>query len=248
MTRKSLSKKTRFEVFKRDLFTCQYCGRSAPTAVLRCDHIQPVAKGGSNHITNLITSCFDCNAGKSDRLIGDNSELVKQHAELAKIQERRNQLAMLKQWRDECVQYDEELCDLVEELFKRRFAVGLSERGRRNMIRLIKANGIEEVIESASVACSTYWEAENALIKLPGIIKARALDREVPGLGKLPYVAAILRNRLDYLNAGYLNELFRDAIDAGVNVESIVDIAKEANSWTQFRNSVELLINDTEPE
>lgn len=48
MKRKSLSKKTRFEVFKRDSFTCQYCGRSAPEVVLQVDHIKPVAKESRN--------------------------------------------------------------------------------------------------------------------------------------------------------------------------------------------------------
>ena len=46
--RKPLSKKIRFEVFKRDSFTCQYCGKSALDVVLELDHIKPVAKGGSN--------------------------------------------------------------------------------------------------------------------------------------------------------------------------------------------------------
>ena len=40
--RKSLSKKIRFEVFKRDKFTCQYCGKTAPNVVLEVDHIEPV--------------------------------------------------------------------------------------------------------------------------------------------------------------------------------------------------------------
>ena len=44
--RKALSQKIRFEVFKRDSFTCQYCGRKAPDVVLQVDHIVPVAKGG----------------------------------------------------------------------------------------------------------------------------------------------------------------------------------------------------------
>ena len=50
MTRKSLSNKIRFEVFKRDNFTCQYCGRKAPEIVLNVDHIEPVSKGGTNDI------------------------------------------------------------------------------------------------------------------------------------------------------------------------------------------------------
>lgn len=56
--RRSLSKKKRFEVFKRDSFTCQYCGAKAPDVVLQCDHIKPVSKGGTDDILNLITSCL----------------------------------------------------------------------------------------------------------------------------------------------------------------------------------------------
>jgi len=60
-----LSKKIRFEVFKRDTFKCTYCGSTPPNVVLEVDHIIPVAKGGANHIDNLVTSCFECNRGKS---------------------------------------------------------------------------------------------------------------------------------------------------------------------------------------
>ena len=67
----ALSKKTRFEVFKRDGFTCQYCGRTPPTVILEVDHIDPKANGGSDNTINLITSCFDCNRGKSDVKLGD---------------------------------------------------------------------------------------------------------------------------------------------------------------------------------
>jgi len=61
---RSLQKKTRFEVFKRDEFICQFCGRTPPQVVLEVDHIVPVCKGGANSIDNLTTACFDCNRGK----------------------------------------------------------------------------------------------------------------------------------------------------------------------------------------
>lgn len=67
--RKSISKKTRFEIFKRDLFVCQYCGSSPPSTVLELDHIHPISKGGDNHEDNLLTSCFDCNRGKAANLL-----------------------------------------------------------------------------------------------------------------------------------------------------------------------------------
>jgi hypothetical protein len=64
-TRKPITKKIRFEVFKRDSFTCQYCGATPPSATLHIDHINPVSGGGGNHIDNLITACISCNLGKS---------------------------------------------------------------------------------------------------------------------------------------------------------------------------------------
>ena len=66
MKRKAVSKKTRFEVFKRDGFQCVYCGQTPPAVVLELDHVEPVATGGTNEETNLVTSCFDCNRGKRD--------------------------------------------------------------------------------------------------------------------------------------------------------------------------------------
>jgi hypothetical protein len=63
---RSLSKKTRFAVFHRDGFCCQYCGRRPPDVVLEADHVVPVADDGPDDLDNLVTSCFDCNRGKSD--------------------------------------------------------------------------------------------------------------------------------------------------------------------------------------
>jgi hypothetical protein len=65
--RQGISTRTRFEIFKRDRFTCQYCGQTPPTVVLEIDHIIAVASGGGNEVGNLLTACKECNAGKSDR-------------------------------------------------------------------------------------------------------------------------------------------------------------------------------------
>lgn len=63
--RKRLSSRVRFEVFRRDKFTCQYCGMKAPDVTLHVDHVKPVAAGGSNRIDNLLSACAGCNFGKS---------------------------------------------------------------------------------------------------------------------------------------------------------------------------------------
>jgi hypothetical protein len=59
----AVSKRTRYEVLRRDNFTCRYC-RSAD-GELTVDHVTPVALGGTDDPTNLVACCKDCNAGKT---------------------------------------------------------------------------------------------------------------------------------------------------------------------------------------
>ena len=59
----AISKRTRFEVLRRDDYTCRYC-RSKENA-LTIDHVVPQALGGSDDPSNLVACCKDCNAGKS---------------------------------------------------------------------------------------------------------------------------------------------------------------------------------------
>jgi hypothetical protein len=56
----------RFKVFRRDSFTCQYCGRRAPSVSLHIDHIVPWSSGGKTELPNLRTACNICNLGKAD--------------------------------------------------------------------------------------------------------------------------------------------------------------------------------------
>jgi len=65
----TLSLKLRFEVFKRDDFTCQYCGRKTPEVILELEHMIPLSKGGTDELDNLTTSCFECNRGKGSSLL-----------------------------------------------------------------------------------------------------------------------------------------------------------------------------------
>lgn len=61
----AVSKRTRYEVLKRDNHTCRYCGATAPDAKLTVDHVLPTSLGGSDAPDNLVAACRDCNAGKS---------------------------------------------------------------------------------------------------------------------------------------------------------------------------------------
>lgn len=58
---------TRFNVFLRDRFTCQYCGEAFPTHELTFDHIVPRSRGGRTLWTNVVTACSPCNLRKGNR-------------------------------------------------------------------------------------------------------------------------------------------------------------------------------------
>lgn len=58
----AISKRTRFEIMRRDDYTCRYC-RSKENA-LTIDHVVPVALGGTDHPDNLVAACAACNSGK----------------------------------------------------------------------------------------------------------------------------------------------------------------------------------------
>lgn len=58
---------TRFNVFLRDRFTCQYCGDRFPTQELTFDHVMPRSKGGRTTWDNVVAACAKCNLVKGDR-------------------------------------------------------------------------------------------------------------------------------------------------------------------------------------
>ena len=69
---RSVSPGLKIKVLQRDNMRCCYCGKSPATnfgVILHIDHIIPFAKGGKTEIDNLQTLCFDCNIGKSDKII-----------------------------------------------------------------------------------------------------------------------------------------------------------------------------------
>ncbi len=59
---------TRFNVFLRDSFSCQYCGSPFRTEELTFDHVVPRSKGGRTTWENVVTACAPCNLRKGHGL------------------------------------------------------------------------------------------------------------------------------------------------------------------------------------
>tara|TARA_R110002072_G_scaffold287242_2_gene452780 strand:- start:146319 stop:146915 length:597 start_codon:yes stop_codon:yes gene_type:complete len=58
---------SRRNVFKRDKFTCQYCGARPGSEELTIDHVTPRAQGGTSTWVNCVLACIGCNSRKADR-------------------------------------------------------------------------------------------------------------------------------------------------------------------------------------
>jgi 5-methylcytosine-specific restriction endonuclease McrA len=58
---------SRKNIYRRDHFTCQYCGKTAGSEELSIDHIKPRSLGGESTWTNCVLACLRCNVRKGNR-------------------------------------------------------------------------------------------------------------------------------------------------------------------------------------
>lgn len=59
---------TRANIYRRDKYTCQYCGARPGMHELTIDHVLPVSRGGKSSWTNCVLACISCNFKKANRL------------------------------------------------------------------------------------------------------------------------------------------------------------------------------------
>lgn len=175
MARKPLSKKIRFEVFKRDKFTCQYCGRMSPDVILEVDHIEPVAEGGDNEITNLITSCRDCNRGKGKTRILDSKAISFQQEALKDLAEKKEQLEMIAEWKKELLDYDNMAVNMLTEYFEQLTGCDVNDNGRKEIGIWLKRFSADKIMEAMEKSVKSYCkefsydEIVMAFSKIPGV-------------------------------------------------------------------------------
>ena len=150
--RKQISTRQRFEIFKRDLFTCQYCGSHPPSVILHVDHIVPVSKNGGNEKENLITSCSKCNLGKSNIELNNIPESFILKSEI--IKEKEKQLkAYYKLMETIRIRQDSEVFS-VAKILNEKYERQLSRVYYTSIKNFISKIGYYEVLEAMEIAVS----------------------------------------------------------------------------------------------
>ena len=251
--RVAVPKRIRFEVFKRDKFTCQYCGGKSPDVVLNCDHIDPVANGGTNDILNLITSCQPCNSGKSDKLLNDSSVLDKQRMELEKLSDRREQINMMMAWREELSNLiDIEIGHISDQINQKCPEYSVSDAGKKFIKRWLKKYSFSELLEAIDDSFDSYhsycdedecvhskaWD--KAFRYVPNVARIRKSGEKSEELRRVFYIRGILRNRIPYVNEGRYMAAMKEAIDNDINLDGVENLSKNCRNWTEFIRQINL--------
>ena len=245
--RKGISKKLRFEIFKRDHFKCQYCGEMAPDVVLNVDHIVPIAEGGDNDILNLITACFDCNSGKSDIMLTDRKEVQKQQEKLKILAEKKEQLELMLEWRTELDDLTNFEISIAEnEIRKYTDVFTLSETNRHRMKLLIQKYSLNLVLESIEISFSRYYREDD---------KENSLNFAFEKIGGICYIKRKIKNNPEYLfqskayyvlkkkfpvyNGTRVREIIANCVSDDESLTKFYKIIDTSSNWSDFFRTIE---------
>ena len=171
-----VSKRMRFEIFKRDGFECQYCGATPPGVLLHCDHIEPVSRGGKTEMDNLVTACEACNQGKSDILLSVVPQSLASRA--AEVAEREAQIAgyqaILKDKRDRLGSDAQEVLELFCKFWGRD---GIPRSHFVSIKNFVEKLGLDECIGAVDLSLKMY-SYNRAFLYFCGICWRKIKERD----------------------------------------------------------------------
>lgn len=267
LERKNLSKKTRFEVFKRDMFKCQYCGKSPikdQDVVLEVDHIIPVAEGGNNEMINLVTSCWDCNRGKGARKLDDRQIIVTQHEEIEKLQRENEQFDHLIEYKKELMNIENKKLEIIRLTIDDKLSVLNRTIGETylntKMKKLVRKYGVPKMIEAIEESYNDsigkydrITDEEGICNKFLSLIENYFNYKDAdPIKQKISYIFGIARNTFSYINQKQFyimtNELIKQFKTIYGNDEEslmsyLIEIEellknKDIKNWTQWKSYI----------
>lgn len=236
-----VSKEIQYEVFKRDHFTCQDCGKKVPAAVLYVGYDIDPADGGTDDIGNLRTKCYDCSDLKAPEMLA----------------ERRHQFEMMMKWKEGWKNFKEDTNALVIEYVNSRIGPhhSLNRTGEQNVIKALKMNTLDIVLDTIDEVYDT-----TARFNEEGDITRESAEKFITNIGKYLYVKSqppverqlylirgMCRNIYSYWNDKKGMQFLRAYVEAlrqwDYSEEAILKDLKDeltpklksCKNWSQFR-------------
>lgn len=239
--RKPIGKKLRFEIFKRDAFTCQYCGKSAPDIILHIDHINPIVGGGDNDLLNLVTSCVDCNLGKGARRLSDNSVILKQKQQLKESSEKIEQLKLMIQWKEEMSKIYDLKVQPIEKIFSDKTGFSFSDNGRTIIKDAINELGYSLVYDATLKSIQSYYNPDKQDTVQKTFDYIYRIARSLQQVAKNPEMADIFKIKNFICKKFYSVKVYevipslKKIRENGVSIEEMLEATATLNSWPKFK-------------
>jgi hypothetical protein len=195
----SLSVRVRFEVFKRDRFTCSYCGKTPPDVLLQVDHITPRAAGGTDDITNLTTSCQECNLGKGARLLDEGEAPAVNKATLQDMSERIEQAKAYMELLSAREGISDQQVQRVIDAWAARFGAEIEERDdgtfwvfpaggnfpdERSVRSILKRLSLADVLDAVDITAGRFNAPYGDTVRYFYGVCWRAIRQEEPTLAR----------------------------------------------------------------
>ncbi len=257
--RQTIKKSVRFDVLKRDSFKCQYCGATAPDVLLHIDHINPVSKGGTNDITNLITSCQPCNSGKSNKPLDSNLSVEKSRIQMEELQEQKSQIEMMLKWRLELNGIDNSIVESLAKYWNDSVLdYSINDHGILSLKKFLKNFSFEELCDAIDASVEQYLKyddtgevtqesVEASFKMIPRICAVKRKEEKTPGLSSVYYIRGILKNRFDKYHDPNTNwQIIKDiefVIKSGVDKDELIEFAKSCRSHSEFEDFINGVTN-----
>lgn len=247
--REPISKRLRFDVFKRDAFTCQYCGKKAPDVILEVDHVEPISKGGKTDMFNLVTSCKDCNRGKSNIKLSDTSVIERQRRSLLELNEKQEQLKMLLKWRSGLLKIEEQELQAIIDNWDKLTGYSFTEHGLSSIKKLLKEYGLLSVLDAMDISVNRYLEfnkgkatessIEVTFNKMKGICYVKSLPEEkreeYKVIGQLKY---FMRKKFYNCNEKWMAIYINKFIRAGYTTDELESTINNSDSFNDWENKI----------
>jgi len=229
----------RFEIFKRDEFTCQCCGKSTPNVVLYVGYKKPIEEGGTTDENNLETRCYECSAQKP----------------LEHLSERREQLEMMIEWKRGWRTYQSDSLELVIEYIHSKMpGFSLKEKAKKEVGKALKKYNVAKVLDTIDDAAekTLRYDGNDELIRdsveeyINNIHKFLYVDSQPVIRQKMFYVCGICKNRFNYWNRvkgmqlleTYVEALKRHGYNEGMLIkdmdEEVMPMTKKCKNWSEW--------------
>lgn len=246
-------KRIKFEVFEKDSFKCQSCGRGAPIVTLQLTRIQETQHNDNWLDTAFLsTSCKDCEKKRSD---STDKSTRNGFISIDELEERLQQLKMLINWRKGMLNIrKQQLAHLVNYWEHKIPSFVISNDQKKYILTYITKYSCEEIRSAMDMAADKFFVQStdgtisnssilNAFGKVPEICLKKSEIADIHESDGLQNVHERIKNNISgFFDSRRAMQWLNYARSWEVPIEELFQMASSIGSWTEFSLNIDKMV------